>query len=162
MNDSTVSQSNPEGNVSTAGASEKHDGFTSEQMHSALFTQMVVQQSSLAMMLLGRTPHPETGQPVRDLDAAKLFIDQLEMLEAKTKGNLDAQETALLKQSLMTLRLAFVEAVNSPEQQVKPAESTTGTGSDSSAAQKESAPMENTGAVGEEESKKRFSKKYSA
>ena len=69
----------------------------------------------MAMMLLGKTPHPETGQTVRDLDAAKLFIDQLEMLEVKTKGNLSAEESNLLKQTLMTLRLGFVEAANAPD-----------------------------------------------
>ncbi|MEK7707318.1 MAG: DUF1844 domain-containing protein [Verrucomicrobiota bacterium] len=89
--------------------------FQRDQIHSALFAQMVMQQSNLALMLLGKSPHPETGQPMRDLDAAKLFIDQLEMLEVKTKGNLNAHEAALLKQSLMTLHLAFVEAVNAPE-----------------------------------------------
>ena len=73
-----------------------------------------MQQSSMAMMLLGKTAHPESGQVVRDLEAAKLFIDQLEMIEFKTKGNLSPEEAALLKQSLMSLRMAFVECVNSP------------------------------------------------
>ncbi len=83
-------------------------------MRSALFAQMVMQQSSMAMMLLGKTAHPQTGEIVRDLEAARLFIDQLEMLEYKTKGNLNQEETALLQQSLMSLRMAFVEAVDSP------------------------------------------------
>lgn len=157
MKDSPASP--PEGDV---GASAASAGFTQEQMHSALFAQMVVQQSNLALMLLGRTPHPETGQPVRDLDAAKLFIDQLEMLEVKTKGNLNSREVALLKQSLMTLRLAFVEAVNSPETPTKPSQPGAGPTMESSAPQKETAGLEKTGAVDEEESKKRFSKKYSA
>ena len=65
-----------------------------EEIMSALFAHMVMQQSSMAMMLLGKAAHPETGQIVRDLEAAKLFIDQLEMLEAKTKGNLTAPEAA--------------------------------------------------------------------
>lgn len=85
-----------------------------EEMRSALFAQMVMQQSSMAMMLLGKTPHPETGQVVRDLEAARFFIDQLEMLEFKTKGNLTSEEAALLKQSLMSLRMAFVESVDNP------------------------------------------------
>lgn len=85
-----------------------------DQLRSALFAQLVMQQSSMAMMLLGKTPHPETGQAVRDLDAAKFFIDQLEMIEVKTKGNLTAEEAALLKQSLMSLRMAFVDSVDAP------------------------------------------------
>src|SRR5437899_5548996 len=73
-----------------------------------------MQQSNLALMFLGKVPHPDRGETVRDLDSAQLFIDQLEMLETKTKGNLNSHESALLKQTLMTLRLAFVEAVNAP------------------------------------------------
>jgi len=132
-----------------------------DEIHSALFAQMVMQQSNLALMLLGRTPHPETGQPVRDLEAAKLFIDQLEMLEVKTKGNLKPQESALIKQSLMTLRLAFVEAVNAPETPPPAAKPTAAAEKDSPAAENKTAPAEATSGVGEEESRKRFSKKYS-
>ena len=94
--------------------------FSREDMMSALFAQMVMQQSNLALMLLGKAPHPESGQTIRDLDGAKLFIDQLEMLEVKTRGNLTKPEEAFLKQSLMSLRLAFVEAVESPEPPVPP------------------------------------------
>ena len=57
-------------------------------MMSALFAQLVIQQSNMAMLLMGKVPHPQTGETVRDVEAARLFIDQLEMLEAKTKGNL--------------------------------------------------------------------------
>jgi hypothetical protein len=89
----------------------------------ALFASLVVQQSNMALMFLGRVAHPETGQTFTDLEAARLFIDQLEMLEIKTKGNLSAEESALLKQSLMNLRLAFVQAVESapPKDQAQPA-----------------------------------------
>jgi len=89
-------------------------GGSPDEMNSALFAQLVMQQASMAMLLLGKTAHPETGQVVRDLEAARLFIDQLEMLEGKTKGNLTPEEAALLKQSLMSLRMAFVECVDSP------------------------------------------------
>src|SRR3954462_5587311 len=89
-------------------------GISREEMNSALFAQMVIQQSNMAMLLLGKVPHPQTGETVRDIEAARLFIDQLEMLEAKTKGNLNKQEEELLKQSLMSLRMAFVEAMESP------------------------------------------------
>jgi len=84
-----------------------------DEIHAALFAQMVMQQSSLALMFLGVTPHPETGKKLFDLDSAQMFIAQLDMLEAKTRGNLSADEAALLKQSLTTVRMAFVQAVNS-------------------------------------------------
>ena len=153
-------------NEESSGSGAERGGSAAldrDLIHSALFAQMVMQQANLALMLLGKTPHPETGQPVRDLDAAKLFIDQLEMLEVKTKGNLNSHEAARLKQNLMTLRLAFVEAVNAPVAP-PPAAKTTNTPpkEDSPAAESKTAPAETTGAAGEEESRKRFSKKYSA
>jgi len=115
-----------------------------EERMSALFAQLVVQQANMATMLLGRVPHPESGKVIQDIEAARLFIDQLEMLEAKTKGNLTKEEAGLLKQSLMSLRLAFVEAVDTPPQ---------------SAAPPPPAP-EPAKPVPEEEHHKKFSKKY--
>ena len=131
-----------------------------EEMHAALFAQMVMQQSSLALMLLGKTPHPPTGQTMRDLDAAQMFIDQLEMLEAKTKGNLDSHEAALLKQTLMTLRMAFVEAVNAPEPAEQSADKspTPAPETPKPEAARKDAPAD---ASTEDESAKRFTKKYS-
>lgn len=120
-----------------------------EDMMSALFAHMVMQHSNMAMLLLGKVPHPETGKTTQDLDAAKVFIDQLEMLEVKTKGNLSNEEANLLKHSLMSLRMAFVEAVNAA-----PAAPVQETGSGSSASSPASAPPV------AEESHKKFSKKY--
>jgi hypothetical protein len=123
-------------------------------MMSALFAQLVMQQSNMAMLLLGKVPHPQTGETVRDIDAARLFIDQLEMLEAKTKGNLRKEEEQLLKQSLMSLRMAFVEALESPAAPDKKAAP-----GEAPAAEKKIDPSHET-AVTEDESKKRFTKKY--
>lgn len=124
--------------------------FSHEEMQSALFAQLVVQQSSMAMMLLGKSPHPETGKAMRDLEAAQLFIGQLEMLEAKTRGNLTKTEENLLKQTLMALRMAFVEAVEKPQPQSEPK---------SEPVAEDKVPPSQPEAA--EESKKRFSKKFS-
>jgi hypothetical protein len=146
MSDSQVSDHNPA------------DGAHADMM-SALFAQMVMQQSNLALMLLGKTPHPETGQVLRDVEGAKLFIDQLEMLELKTRGNLNKEEAALLKQSLMALRMAFVECVNSapptPEPRAKSEPPPTG-----SAAAAEPTVAASASGVSEQESRKKFTKKY--
>lgn len=134
---------------------------TQAELMSALFAQMVLQQSNLAMMLMGKAPHPESGQTMRDVEGAKLFIDQLEMLEAKTKGNLSKEESALLKQSLMGLRMAFVDCVNSPS---APAESRAENEARPTRAEshREASPAGGTPgpAGGEEESRKKFTKKY--
>jgi hypothetical protein len=132
-----------------------------EAMRSALFAHLVMQQSSMAMMLLGKTAHPETGKMVRDLEAAKLFIDLLEMLEFKTKGNLSQEEAALLKQSLMSLRMAFVEAVDSPSPQTesRPDHNASPTGP---APAPEPAPAEPAPGAApiDDEHRKKFTKKY--
>ena len=132
-----------------------------EQMRSALFAQMVMQQSSMAMMLLGKTAHPQTGEIVHDLDAARLFIDQLEMLEHKTKGNLTPDETALLGQTLMSLRMAFVEVVDSPSAQAesKPNPSSAPPEPAAAPAPAQAEPAPAAGAT-EAESRKKFTKKY--
>ena len=127
-----------------------------DELMSALFAQMVLQQSNMAMMLLGKMPHPQTGETLQDFEAAKFFIDQLEMLEAKTKGNLSKQEEGLLKQSLTVLRMAFVEAMKSP---VKPPESP------AAPAVEENAPAATelqspAPSPSDEDSKKKFTKKY--
>jgi uncharacterized membrane protein YdfJ with MMPL/SSD domain len=84
------------------------------QAMSAMFASLVIQDANMALILLGKAPNPQTGQTIQDLEHAKYFIDQLEMLEVKTKGNLEKHETALLKQSLTSLRMAYVEAVDHP------------------------------------------------
>src|ERR1035441_4882459 len=85
-----------------------------QELMTAMFASLVVQQTNMASIFLGLAPHPQTGQVGQDLEHAKYFIDQLEMLAAKTRGNLDKREEALLQQSLTGLRLAFVEAVSKP------------------------------------------------
>lgn len=135
-----------------------------EQIVSAQFCGMVLQQANMALMLLGKVPHPDTGERMQNLEGARMFIDQLEMLEVKTKGNLSADESQLLKESLMTLRLGFVESVDagsaatakppsSSPSAPPPPPAQPGPASSGSAEPPTSAPPE-------EESRKKFSKKY--
>jgi hypothetical protein len=126
-----------------------------EEIMSALFAQLVMQQANMAMMLMGKIAHPQSGETVKDIEAARLFVDQLEMLEAKTKGNLTKEEEGLLKQSLMSLRMAFVEAVQEPAPR---AEKKT---SEPAAEQKrETGEPTQATASAPEESHKKFTKKY--
>ena len=128
-----------------------------EDFMAALFGNMVLQQTNMALMFLGKVPHPESGERVHDLEMAQMFIDQLEMLEAKTKNNLSKQEEALLKQSLMAVRMAFVEESNKggtgraqpPASEKAPASETK--------AQPQQTPTESEQT---EETRKKFTKKY--
>jgi hypothetical protein len=125
-----------------------------EEIMSALFAHMVIQNTNMALMLLGQVPHPESGERLHDVEAARMFIDQLEMLEVKTKGNLTREEEKLLKQSLTHLRMTFVQAVENPptaEPAAKPEPAAP------AEPKIETAPAS---AEAEGESRKRFSKKF--
>jgi hypothetical protein len=145
--------------MSDATAPEPNTSHTDEA--AALFASLVIQQANMATMLMGKAAHAEGGKPIKDLEAARLFIDYLEMLEVKTKGNLSREESALLKQTLMSLRLAFVEAVETPSSEAPskapgeaPPAQATAAGTDGSRSAETSAE------TGAEESRKKFSKKY--
>jgi hypothetical protein len=80
-----------------------------------LFASLILQQTNMGLTLLGKSPHPETGQKMVDLDSARMIIDQLEMLVVKTQGNLDPRESQLLKDSLSGLHMAYVTATRPAE-----------------------------------------------
>ncbi len=137
------------------------EGHTGAAPHtSELFADLVLHQTQLALMLLGKIPHPDTGKAQCDLDQARVAIDLLEMLELKTRGNLTKDEEALLKHSLMTLRMAFVEAVESGLAQASSQTETKPAAQEQSAA---STPAKDSPASAEragEQPRKRFVKKY--
>jgi len=121
------------------------------------FIEFVMMQAQQAAMFLGRIPNPQTGQPEINLELARLFIDQLEMIHEKTRGNLSKEESEILTRVLSDLQLTFVQASGSagapaaaPEplpSEPAPAPATT------------EAPAE---PPSEQESRKKFSKSYGA
>lgn len=74
------------------------------------FVEFVMMQAQNAALFLGEIPNPATGRPEVNLDLARMFIDQLEMIAAKTKGNLSPDEDEILASTLTQLRLSFVRA----------------------------------------------------
>jgi Domain of unknown function (DUF1844) len=73
------------------------------------FVQFVMIQAQNILFLLGRLPSPEGDRLPPNLEAAKMLIDQMEMIREKTRGNLSSQETQILDNALSNVRLAFVE-----------------------------------------------------
>ncbi len=127
---------------------------------SALFVGLVLQHANLASICLGRAPNPETGKTEINLEAATVFIDTLEMLQVKTRGNLSDEEARLLTDTLTHLRLEFVEAAQSA-----------GTSSETTPSAEKSPPTDagsvsgGAGAAADsptagEESRKKFVKRY--
>ena len=75
------------------------------------FAAFVVSLASTAAIHFGDLPDPVTGKRAElNLDGAAQMIEILTLLEAKTRGNLTAEERTLIDQLLYELRLRFVEA----------------------------------------------------
>jgi hypothetical protein len=83
-----------------------------EDKLTALFAELVMRQTNMALICLGQVALPDSQERKVDLEAAELFIDQLEMLQIKTRGHLTKTEEHLLQQNLMQLRLAYVQVCN--------------------------------------------------
>jgi hypothetical protein len=77
-------------------------------MPPASFEMLLTTLATEAMVALGQIPHPATGKAETSLDHAKYFIDTLEVLQQKTKGNLTAPEAQALEEVLHQLRMAYV------------------------------------------------------
>jgi hypothetical protein len=87
-------------------------GASVDEIHSALFEQLVAGHAQMALMFLGEIPHPDTGHTgPPSIENAKVFIDQLEMLESRTRGNLNAAESRVLAQALRVTRKALASVM---------------------------------------------------
>jgi hypothetical protein len=86
------------------------------------FLDMVGLFGTQAMIALGKLANPATGKAAKNMPAARLFIDTLEMLEHKTHGNLNSDETKVLQATLTDLRLMFVEESKAPQTTEPPPE----------------------------------------
>lgn len=88
------------------------------------FATFVLSLGSSALFHMGLVPDPQSGRPVAepDLVLARQTIDTLEMLAAKTRGNLDEQEGHLLESLLYELRMRYVEASGAAGGEKSPSE----------------------------------------
>lgn len=78
----------------------------------ASFGMFISSLASEAMVGLGQMANPSTGKAQVNLELAKYFIDVLQIIEEKTRGNLTPDEKAGLEALLDQLRLAFVAVKN--------------------------------------------------
>jgi len=131
------------------------------------FIEFVMMHAQNAALFLGQIPNPKTGQGEVNLELAKMFIDQLAMIQEKTRGNLTSEEAAVLRNTLSNLQMVYVEVAQKggPEptpstEQPAPAEQRSSfaepTADKSTTAPEPTAPV----ASSEGESKKKFTKSY--
>ena len=84
------------------------------ERQSILFAQLVSMFQIAAMQQMGKLKNPITDSVERDLDAARVSIDMLEMIRDRMKGNLQGEEEKLLTQVVHELRLNFVDEASKP------------------------------------------------
>jgi hypothetical protein len=77
----------------------------------ASFTGLVQLIAMQAMVGLGGLAGPPGQEIPPNMELAKHHIDLLDVLDAKTKGNLTPEEKRLLETTLHQLRMAYVEAI---------------------------------------------------
>ena len=76
------------------------------------FVYFVQMQMQNVLLCLGLIDHPSAPKGEPDLQAAKMFIDQLEMIREKTRGNLTSEEDKFLTGVLSELQMAFVQVAS--------------------------------------------------
>lgn len=90
---------------------EAADQDRTDESSAGPFSTLVVMLGTTALVHLGVAPDPAGGETKVDLGQAKQVIDLLDVLKAKTVGNLTAVEARLLDDLLFDLRLRYLEAV---------------------------------------------------
>ncbi|MFT3835508.1 MAG: DUF1844 domain-containing protein [Myxococcaceae bacterium] len=91
-------------------AERRGDGFVLGDADAPIsFSTFVLGLASTALIHLGERPDPERNETGVDLVLAKQTLDLLELLQRKTRGNLDAEEDRLFQALLTDLRLKFLQ-----------------------------------------------------
>jgi len=125
------------------------------------FIEFVMMHAQNAALFLGQIPNPKTGEGEVNLELAKMFIDQLAMIQEKTRGNLTSEEATVLRNTLSNLQMVYVEVAQqapkgtAPSTPPKPEEPAPSPQTSTTTAEP-SPPIAST----ESESKKKFTKSY--
>jgi hypothetical protein len=126
------------------------------------FIEFVMMHAQNAALFLGQIPNPQTGKGEVNLELARMFIDQLAMIQEKTRGNLSGEESTVLRNALSNLQMVFVEISQNPGKVISAPKD-----GEPSAAAESAAPGQPAGGEAtaksspeEAESKKKFSKSY--
>ena len=80
-----------------------------------MFRQLVLQFHSAALIQLGQVKNPQTDKFEKNLSQAQYFIDMLDMLQAKTVGNLTKEDADLLSHTITNLKTSFVNESRTPQ-----------------------------------------------
>jgi hypothetical protein len=126
------------------------------------FIEFVMMHAQNAALFLGQIPNPQTGEGEVNLDLARMFIDQLAMIQEKTRGNLTSEEATVLRNTLSNLQMAFVEVSQRGGAKVSAAPPQSAPAPEPAKPQSQEAAPPPTTAPSEGESRKKFTKSYGA
>ncbi len=88
----------------------------------ALFVNLILVFKNAALQQMGKLMNPVTGKVERNLEQARFSIDTLDMLKAKTAGNLSKELEQLLDTTLLELRMNYIDEVEREAEEKKPEE----------------------------------------
>ena len=81
---------------------------TIDRKNAAMFMQLVLTFQTAAWQQMGKMKNPLTDKVEKDLNQARFSIDMLEMIRAKTKGNLSEPEQQIINRAVSDLQLNYV------------------------------------------------------
>ena len=83
------------------------------------FMYLVGTFQSSAWIAMGKMKNPMTGKVEQNLDQASFYIDLLNMIQVKTKGNLSEYEEQMLINTVSELKLNFIEEKKKTEEPIE-------------------------------------------
>ena len=93
-----------------SGAGDGGAGSAASQLPAIDFSTFVLSLSTTALYQMGLVADSETQEMIApNREIAQQTIDTIEMMQAKTRGNLEPEEAKLIDSLLYELRLHFVE-----------------------------------------------------
>jgi Domain of unknown function (DUF1844) len=125
------------------------------------FIEFVMMHAQNAALFLGQIPNPKTGEGEVNLELAKMFIDQLAMIQEKTRGNLSTEEATVLRNTLSNLQMVYVEvAQQTPKGDAQTPPAAPEMKTEASTTPSEPSPPTPSVPAEADESKKKFTKSY--
>jgi PIN domain nuclease of toxin-antitoxin system len=93
--------------------------ISEQEKHSFLFIQLIAMLETAAMQHLGKLPNPMTNKVEKNLEQARMTIDLIDMLKAKTQGNLNDDEKRFLTKIVSDLQLNYVDEFEKSKKQTQ-------------------------------------------
>lgn len=144
-----------------------------------IFIQFIMMQTQNTAHCLGQMPDPQTGRAYLNIPMARMLIDQLAVIRAKTAGNLSGEEQKIIDSALDDMEQAFeyvaartegfhpgeslvVDPAPEPAPAAVPAPATPAVPAPAPAAAAPAEAVPPPAPPAPEESRKRFTKSYGA